>query len=70
MADEIIGRIAYDIVNMQPGCVLVAAGLGADACLSSRFDTKDWLLSPTVDMGVYPVTEDQLLQLIEKTESR
>ena len=70
MADEIIGKIAYDIVNMQPGCVLVAAALGADSALSSHFYPGDWLLTVTADMGVYEVTEDQLQQLIQKTENR
>ena len=70
MPEPVIGKIAYDVVQMRPGCVLVAAGLGADAALSSRFDPHDWLLVPTADMGVYEITEDQLRQLIEKTEGR
>ena len=62
-------KIAYDIKLMKPACVLVAAGFGADSSLAHEFDANDWLLSPTDDMQVYDVTEDQLKQLIQKTEA-
>ena len=62
-------KIAFDIKLMKPACVLVAAGLGADFRLAHRFDTNDWLLSPTPDMSVYEITEEQLRQLIQKTKT-
>ena len=57
-------KIAFDIKLMKPACVLVAAGMGADSRVAQRFDTDDWLLSPTPDMAVYEITEEQLQQLI------
>ncbi|ARQ95414.1 hypothetical protein [Bradyrhizobium phage BDU-MI-1] len=62
-------RIAFDIKLMRPACVLVAAGMGADSNLASRFETKDWLLAPTPDMGVYEINEIQLDQLVKKVEA-
>ena len=54
---------------MRPGCILIAAGLGADSSVSSRFDPKYWLLHPTPDMGVYDITETELQQLIQRVEN-
>lgn len=62
-------RLAFDIKKMRPGCVLIAAALGADPVAARRFPTESWLLSPTSDMGVYETTEDQLAQLIERVEA-
>jgi hypothetical protein len=61
-------RIAYDIKLKRPACVLVAAGMGADAQLAHRFHVDHWLLAPTPDMRVYPITEQQLSQLVLLTD--
>ena len=53
---------------MRPACVLVAAGMGADSKLAHSFDCDTWLLSPTDDLAVYEITDDQLQQLIQKTK--
>lgn len=59
--------IAYDPVLKRPGCVLIAAALGADTAICDRFDVRSWLLSPTDNMGVFEVTEAQLDRLVEIT---
>lgn len=61
-------KIAYDIKLMRPGCVLVQVGLNADREAAMAFDTRDWLTTITPDMKVYPINEDQLVQLIQMTE--
>ncbi len=65
-------KVAYDIKLMRPACVLVAAGLGGQSASASaaaqRFNTEDWLLSPTPDMKVYETNEHQLLALLKLTE--
>lgn len=61
-------RIAFDIKLMRPGCVLVQAAMGADPQTCHPFDTEDWLLTPTPDMKVYPVTDEQLDKLVTMTE--
>ncbi len=63
-------KVAYDITLMRPGCVLVAAGMGADPSASQAFPTETWLLSPTRDMRVYDTTPEQLAQLVEMTKKR
>lgn len=63
-------KIAYDIKKMRPGCAIVQAHFGCDPHISHEFDTKYWLLAPTEDMKVYPVTEDQLRQLVAMTKER
>ena len=63
-------KIAYDINLMRPACVLVAAGAGGDSSLAHEFNVDDWLLSPTDDLRVYDVTDDQLKQLVQMTENR
>lgn len=63
-------KIAYDIELMRPACVIVAASMGADSDLAHWFDTQDWLLAPTPNMKVYPVTEDQVDQLVVMTREK
>lgn len=60
-------KVAYDLKLMRPGCIIVAAGMGADSIPCAAFDTEDWLLAPTPDMKVYDTTEGQLKQLVEMT---
>jgi hypothetical protein len=57
-------RIAFDIKLKRPGCVLIQAAMGATAGVASKFPTESWLLSPTPDMRVYPLTDDQLSKLV------
>lgn len=65
--------IAYDCTLKRPGCVLLQVALGATLSneeLIANFDTEDWLLAPTSDMVVYPVTDDQLKKLSVITKQR
>ena len=61
-------KLAFDMTLMRPACVLIAAALGANSEASSKLDAKLWLLSPTPDMKVYEITQDQLKQLAKKLE--
>jgi hypothetical protein len=59
-------RIAFDTRLRRPGCVLVQAALGASVpgtLFQRHFPHETWLVSPTEDMRVYPVTEEQLVLL-------
>ena len=62
-------KIAYDTKLFQPGCVLLQAAMGGDPALCHEFDTQDWLLAPTPDLKVYPVTDEQLKSLIRMTKT-
>lgn len=61
-------RIAYDIKLMQPGCVLIQAGLGCDTYVAHQFPVGSWLTNLTPDMRRYEITESQLEQLIDRTK--
>lgn len=61
-------KIAFDIKEMKPGCVLLQASMGCDSSLSHHFDTKHWLLAPTPDLRVYEVSDSQLKELIRIVE--
>ncbi len=63
-------KIVYDTELMRPGCVLLQATFGCNPDLAHRFKTEHWLLAPTDNLKVYPVTESQLDQLVEMTEDR
>jgi hypothetical protein len=59
-------RIAFDTKLRRPGCVLVQAALGASVpgtLFQRHFPHETWLVSPTEDMKVYSVTEEQLEKL-------
>lgn len=57
-------KVAFDTELMRPGCVLVAAGLGADTEPCAHFETDTWLLHPTPGMRVFETTPEQLAQLV------
>lgn len=61
-------KVLYDTKLMRPGCVLMAAVFSANTHAPQKFDTRDWLLSPTPDMKVYETTPEQLTQLVKMTE--
>jgi hypothetical protein len=61
-------KVAFDIELMRPGCVLVAAALGADMEPCSHFDTDSWLLAPTPGMRVFETTPEQLKTLVRVVE--
>jgi hypothetical protein len=62
-------RIAFDIEEMRPGCVLLQAILGGHTQIAHEFETRDWLLEPTPGLRVYEVTKEQLAQLVVKVET-
>ena len=67
--------IAYDCTLKQPGCALLQATLSVAPIPSmlfiEHFPTGCWLLVPSDDMGVYPVTSlAQLETLAQITRDR
>ena len=59
--------IAYDTTRRRPGCVNVAAALGADTDLPQLFPDDWWLTYPTPEMKVFPVTDEQVAALLKMT---
>lgn len=62
--------LLFDIKLMRPGCVLLAAAHGATSSIANRFKTEHWLLTPTPDLKVYAVTEDELDILVARVNAR
>jgi len=63
-------KIAFDVKLMRPGCVLLQGSLGCNPLIAHEFSTKDWLLAPTPDLGVYDVTPEQLKILVKKVGNK
>lgn len=61
--------VAFDIERMRPGCVMVAAMMGASSEVCALFPTDSWLLAPTDTMRVYPTTPEQLAALVARVEA-
>lgn len=59
----------YDAKLKRPACVLLQAAFGGTSSLAHRFDSRDWLVSPTPDMRGYMVTLDEIRQLARATGS-
>lgn len=57
-------RVAFDTELMRPGCVIVAAMMGADTEPCSHFEVDTWLLAPTPGMRVFETTPEQLAKLV------
>jgi hypothetical protein len=61
-------KLVYDPVAMRPACVILQSAYGCSRPnLAHHFAAEDWLLSPTDDMRVLPVTGGQLEMLVEMT---
>lgn len=63
-------RIAYDTTLDRPGCVMVAATLGADTRVPAEFPTESWILYPSPGMGVYEVSDEQVAILARRVRAR
>ena len=61
-------KIAYDCVLKRPGCVILQAAMGGSSAAASMFPVESWLISPTDNLSLYPVTRGQLKTLIEMTK--
>lgn len=62
-------KVAYDISLMRPACVLLATVLGGDKECANAFNSADWLVETMPGMKVYPVSDEQLRLLVDKTEA-
>ena len=62
-------KIAFDINEMKPGCVLLQATFDCDPHIAHKFKTEHWLLAPTPEMKVYELTPQQLEILVDKVEA-
>lgn len=61
--------IVYDAALKRPGCVLLQAAMGGDVPnFTKLFAAETWLTAPTPGMRAYPVTAEQLSQLVRITE--
>jgi hypothetical protein len=64
-------NIAYDPVRKRPGCILIQAAMGGTVPdFSQRFPTESWLLAPTKDMKLLPVTQEQLEFLVKLAQRK
>jgi hypothetical protein len=72
MKPEETYRIAYDCTRRKVGCVLLQVGLGGTLPNELFFryfsDGNSWLVAPTPDLMVYPITEAQLPLLAAQTD--
>lgn len=53
-------RIVFDTQLMRPGCVMLAAVMGGDTRAAMLFDSERWLLSPTPNMAVFEISDEDL----------
>lgn len=63
-------HIAFDCVLCRPGCVLIQATYGIPGSIALEFPTESWLLAPTPDLKVYPLTDDILKRLKKMVRDR
>jgi len=61
-------KIAYDTVLKRPACVLLQAAMGCEPAVAHPFDSRHWLVFPTPDLKVYPLSPGLLEWLVEITE--
>jgi hypothetical protein len=61
-------RIAYDAVLKRPGCVLLQAAMECNPRIAHEFPSETWLLAPTPDLKVYPLTPEILGKLKKITK--
>ena len=64
-------RVVFDTKLMKVGCVLLQAmmgGLSTDE-LHRHFDPKHWFVTPTPDMALYAISQEEL-KLLGQTVRR
>ena len=68
--DEPVYTIMYDCTLRKPGCVLLQVMGTLPSHLFWKFfsDANCWLVHPTDDMKLYPITEAQLPLLAARTD--
>jgi hypothetical protein len=62
--------LLFDLKLRRPGCVLLAAAYGANSHAVQRFNSEQWLTSPTPNMKIYSVTMDELKQIAAKVNAQ
>jgi hypothetical protein len=62
-------KVAFDTELRRPGCVIVAASLGADTEPCSHFAAATWITHPTPGMRVFETTPEQLTILVRMVEA-
>jgi hypothetical protein len=57
--------LAYDFTLGKPGCALIQAAMGSDYNQDFELDfpSDTWLITPTANMRVYELNDDQYLYL-------
>lgn len=63
-------KIAFDVEEMRPACVLLQAAFGCETKVANKFPVETWLLAPTPNMRVYNATPEQLEALVKKVEEK
>ena len=62
-------RLAFDFKRMKVGCPLLQAAYGGCSRISQMFPIETWLLTPTKELQVFEISEEQLetlLKILEK----
>ena len=60
-------KIAFDIQQMRPGCVLIQAILGDSPGVLRASPAACWVQASTPGMALYEITAEQLAILVNKT---
>ncbi len=58
-------KLLADLKLKKVGCVLLQAIYGGDRGLATRIGNEHWFLSPTEDMKLYEIPEEQCKEIIE-----
>ena len=65
--DPEVVLLAYDVQERRPGCVLLAAAMGADTSAAKAFPSELWLTAPTPGLRVYRFSRQQLAIIVRST---
>jgi hypothetical protein len=65
-------KLAFHIPSMRPGCVLLAAALGADPAASRAFPAESWIIDgpEALQLQVFETTPEQLEILVRRVSAR
>jgi len=53
----------YDTTLLRPACTLLQAAYGATVSNADLAELGEWLVSPTPDMAMYELNEEQMKKL-------
>jgi len=63
-------KIVFDVSLMRPGCAILQVLKGGTPGIANSFPSESWLITPTENMKLYNISQDELKILVNRVAAR